>query len=220
MATYWVNKNGVCQNEACGETVLTCQVKGHENIILIHGRCPSCDNVNPEPVCSKHNIAFNEKGICPKCEETIPLTEDEKDELISILENYREFNGDKASILSLINWFARSNKKQFVVFVSNSMDTSQFFDIKPMPNKFDIILVNKSHPFYENHIGPLRELAESYDGEETNYDFETALDSLILFIISWAHTERASTSDQSQLMRFRKRFGINLNEIMDVWNSY
>ena len=103
------------------------------------------------------------------------------------------------------------------------MNTSKFFDIKPIPGKFDIILVNKSHPFYEKHIGPLRELSskggsQEFDGE--NYDFEEALDSLVLFILSWAHTERASTSDQGQLKRFRQRFGINLNEIMDVWGSF
>jgi len=80
-------------------------------------------------------------------------------------------------------------------------------------------LVNKSHPFYEKHIGPLRDLSVSENGNNLNYDFEEALDSLILFIISWAHTERASTSDQGQLKRFRQRFGINLNEIMDVWSS-
>lgn len=213
-------KNGKCINNECGAVVKTCQVKGHENIELINGECPACKNVEAEPLCTIHNTVFNEKGICPECEETIPLVEDEIDELISILENYREFNGDKDSIRSLINWFARSNKKQFLVFVSNPMNTSQFFEIKPLPGKFDIILVNKSHPFYEKHIGPLRELAatvsnQDIDGE--NYDFEEALDSLVLFIISWAQTERASTSDQGQLKRFRQRFGINLNEIMDVW---
>lgn len=212
--------NGKCNNSSCNAEVNTCQVKGHENIILIDGNCPACDNVETERLCTEHNIPFNEKGICPICEETIPLTEDEIEELISILENYREFNGDKDSIRSLIDWFARSNKKQFVIFVSNPMNTSQFFEIKPLPNKFDIILVNKSHPFYENHIGPLRELVDSNEYEGTEYDFEQALDSLILFIISWAHTERSSTSDQEQLKRFRQRFGINLNEIMHVWSSF
>jgi len=215
-------KNGHCTNEDCGATVTTCQVKGHENIVLINGVCPSCKYVEPEPLCTIHNIPFSEKGICPECEETIPLTEDEIDELISVLETYREFNGDKDSIRSLVNWFTRSNKKQFLVFVSNPMDTSRFFDIKPLPGKFDIILVNKSHPFYEKHIGPLRELAQSgisQDIDGDNYDFEEALDSLVLFIISWAHTERASTSDQNKLKLFRQRFGINLNEIMEVWGS-
>ena len=98
------------------------------------------------------------------------------------------------------------------------MNSSQFFEIKPLPGKFDIILVNKSHPFYEKHIGPLRELSAS-GTSEGGYNFEEALDSLVLFIISWAHTERSSTSDQGQLKRFRQRFGINLNEIMDVWGS-
>ena len=212
-------KNGKCTNEECGAEILYCLVEGHENIKLSDGRCQSCDNVIAEPLCSEHNMPFNEKGICPQCEETIPLDEDEIDELISILENYREFNGDKESIKSLIDWFAKSNKKQFVVFVSNPMNTSQFFEIKPLDNKFDVILVNKSHPFYEKHIGPLRDLSVSENGDNLNYDFEEALDSLILFIISWAHTERASTSDQGQLERFRRRFGINLNEIMDVWSS-
>ena len=212
--------NGKCTNTECNAEVDTCQVKGHELIKLIAGHCPACDNVKSEPLCSKHNIPFNEKGICPKCQITKPLDDEEYDELINILKNYREFNGDKASIRSLIDWFTRSNKKQFIVFVSNPMDTSQLFEIKPMQNKFDIILVNKSHPFYENHIGPLREVADAYEGEEPGYDFTTALDSLILFIISWAHTERSSTSDQGQISRFRKRFGLNLNEIMDAWNTH
>jgi hypothetical protein len=211
-------KNGKCTNEACGATVTTCQVKGHENIALTNGECPACRNVEPEPLCTVHNTTFNEKGICPECEETIPLVEDEINELVSILENYREFNGDKDSIRSLINWFAKSNKKQFIVFVSNPMNSSQFFEIKPLPGKFDIILVNKSHPFYEKHIGPLRELSAS-GNSEGDYNFEEALDSLVLFIISWAHTERSSTADQGQLKRFRQRFGINLNEIMEVWSS-
>ena len=214
-------KNGKCINENCGATVTTCQVTGHENVELINGECPACKNVEPEPLCTIHNITFNEKGICPECEETMPLTEDEIEELLSVLETYREFNGDKNSIRSLINWFSRSNKKQFLVFVSNP-NTSQFFDINPIPNKFDMILVNKSHPFYVKHIGPLRELAASGSNQDIdgdNYDFEEALDSLVLFIITWAHTERASTSDQNQLKRFRGRFGINLNEIMDVWGS-
>lgn len=214
-------KNGKCITDGCGNEVSTCQKLGHENIELINGECPACKNVEVERLCTKHNIQFNEKNICPKCEETIPLTEDEIDELIGVLENYREFNGDKDSIRSLITWFSRSNKKQFIVFVSNPMNTSQFFEIKPLPNKFDIILVNKSHPFYKKHIGPLRELAENNIIQEldgVNYDFEEALDSLVLFIISWAHTERASTSDQGQLKRFRQRFGINLNEIMDIWH--
>lgn len=211
--------NGKCENEGCNIEVTTCLVNGHDNIILIDGRCPACDNVETERLCTKHNEPFNEKGICPKCKETVPLTEDEIDELIDILDSYREFNGDKTSIKSLIDWFSKSNKKQFVVFVSNRHNTSDFFSIKPLPNKFDIILVNKFHPFYEKHIGPLRELELNDNDNNLGYDFEEALDSLILFIISWAHTERAATSDQDKLARFRRRFGINLNEIMDAWDS-
>ena len=160
--------------------------------------------------------------MCPKCEETIPLTEDETEELISILENYKDFKGNKESILQIIDWFAKSNKKQFIIFVTNPLNKSEFFNIKQLPNKFDIILVNTSHPFYEKHIGPLKELANSDLSQDLNgekYDFQQALDSLVIFIISWAHTERASTSDQKKLEMFRNRFGINLNEILQTWYS-
>ena len=81
-------KNGKCINEGCGAIVTTCQVKGHENLQLdSNGECPSCKNVEPEPLCIIHNITFNEKGICPECEETIPLVEDEIDEFSDAIVN-------------------------------------------------------------------------------------------------------------------------------------
>ena len=215
-------KNGKCKTEGCGKVVTTCQVKGHENIELKDGECYICNNVEPERLCTLHNIEFNEKGMCPKCEETIPLTEDDKEELISILENYKDFKRNKESILQIIEWFAKSNKKQFIIFVTNPLNKSEFFNIKQLPGKFDIILLNTSHPFYEKHIGPLKELANSNLSQDLNgekYDFQEALDSLVIFIISWAHTERASTSDQKKLEMFRNRFGINLNEILQTWYS-
>jgi hypothetical protein len=215
--------NGRCKNEECGEIVVTCQAEGHENIVLIEGLCPSCENVSTSNICSIHKQQFNENGKCKECEEqaTINLTEDEEEELINFLEGYREFNGDKVSIKSLIDWFIKSNKKHFVIFVSNPTNPNQLFEIKNEPGKFDIILVNKNHPFYETHIGPLRNLVNSgitFNNEE-DYDLDQALESLILFIITWASTEVASTTDKIYIQRFRIRFGLNLNENLGIWNE-
>jgi hypothetical protein len=216
-------KGGKCQNEECGEIVLTCQVEGHEKIVLINGVCPSCENISTPNICPIHKKNFNEHGKCSECEEqTTPnLTEDEEEELINFLEGYREFNGDKISIKSLIEWFIKSNKKHFVIFVSNPTNPNQLFEIKNEPGKFDIILVNKNHPFYETHIGPLRNLVNSgisFNNEE-DYDLDKALESLILFIITWASTEIASTTDKTTIQRFRTRFGLNLNENLEIWNE-
>lgn len=217
--------NGLCTNDHCKKEVLTCQKIGHEDIILVNGRCAACDEIETsDKVCSVCKSDLDENGKCPKCDNSkIILTEEEEEELVTILKPYREFNGGAGgteSIKSLINWFARVNKKHFVIFVSDPVNKSRLFDIIPKPGKFDIILVNKNHPFYENHIGPLRALVASgttLDSEE--YNLEEALGSLILFIITWAETEKSSTSDQSQIQRFRNRFGINLEEILDNWNA-
>lgn len=215
-------KNGKCMDTSCDTTVSKCQVKGHENIDLIDGKCPACTNVEVERFCTIHNEAFDENGFCPSCEKTDSLTDDEVGELVDTLENYREFNGDKKSIKSLIKWFEKSGKKQFLVFISNPMNLSSLFEIQNISNKFDVILVNKCHPFYTDHIGPLKELIDSGENSlnvNLQYDFEKALDSLVLFIITWAHTERSSTSDQIKIKRFRNRFGIDLCEKLETWNE-
>ena len=83
------------------------------------------------------------------------------------------------------------------------------------------MIFDKNHPYYQSHIGPLRDLVNSgVDLSEhgIEYNMHEAIDSLILFIITWADTERGSTSDQKAIERFRNRFGINLNEILEVWN--
>lgn len=212
--------NGICSE--CKHEAEFCSVPGHENIRLVNGRCPSCDNIETPEICPIHRIPLNENDICPECEETLPLTNDEIEELLLILESYREFDGDRESVKSLIQWFAKSSKKHFVIFVSNTTNTSQFFELKTIPGKFELILVNKEHPYYRSHIGPLRELVDTGIDLEDNgleYNLEEALESLILFIITWAETEKASTSDQTKIERFRQRFGINLNEVMDIWKD-
>lgn len=214
--------NGKCTNGDCNKEVLTCQE--HTDVILVNGRCAACDEIETsDKVCSVCKSDLDENGNCPKCDNSkITLTEEEEEELVTILKPYREFNGGSAeSIKSLINWFARVNKKHFVLFVSDPVNKSRLFDIIPKPGKFDIILVNKNHPFYETHIGPLRALVAAGVSVESQieYDFEEALGSLILFIITWAETEKTSTSDQNQIQRFRNRFGINLEEILDNWNA-
>ena len=215
--------NGKCQNEDCGESVSTCQFDGHEEIKLINGVCPSCENISTAITCPIHKVHYDENGNCNECSKntTSPLTEDEEDELINLLESFREFNGDKVSIKSLIEWFVKSNKKHFVIFVSNPTNPDQLFEIKSEPGKFEIIIVNKNHPFYETHIGPLRDIVNSGTQFETenDYDMQAALDSLILFIITWASTETASTTDKPIIRRFRNRFGTNLNENLEIWNS-
>jgi hypothetical protein len=213
--------NGKCNNDDCNKEVLTCQE--HTDVILVNGRCAVCDEIETsDKVCSVCKSDLDENGNCPKCENSkIILTEEEEEELVTILRPYREFNGGSAeSIKSLINWFARVNKKHFVLFVSDPVNKSRLFDIIPKPGKFDIILVNKNHPFYETHIGPLRALvASGATLDSDDYNLEEALGSLILFIITWAETEKTSTSDQNQIQRFRNRFGINLEEILDNWNA-
>lgn len=215
--------NGKCQNEDCGESVSTCQYDGHEEIKLINGVCPSCENISTAITCPIHKTHYDENGNCSECSKntTSPLTEDEEDELINLLESFREFNGDKVSIKSLIEWFVKSNKKHFVIFVSNPTNPDQLFEIKSEPGKFEIIIVNKNHPFYEKHIGPLRDIVNSGTQFETenDYDMQAALDSLILFLITWASTETASTTDKPIIRRFRNRFGTNLNENLEIWNS-
>jgi hypothetical protein len=217
--------NGKCSNPECKRDVLTCQASGHDLVLLVNGICPVCKDIETSKnICPIHKTHYDETGSCHLCEREIkiPLSEDEKDELFLILEGYREFKGGPESVMSLIEWFARSNKKHFVIFVSNPVNPSQLFEIISKPEQsFKIILVNKNHPFYESHIGPLRELANSgkhYDSE-IEYDFENALESLILFIITWADTEKSSTSDQPSIQRFRTRFGIDLNETLEKWNS-
>jgi hypothetical protein len=216
--------NGKCTS--CEETVDFCQEIGHESVKLIKGICPVCAQVEtPQNYCTKHNLAIDPGGICQKCkEEQIeenPLTEEEIDELVNILKVYNEFNAtDRITLESLINWFANSNKRHFVIFISNPNNPSQFFEIATIPGKFDVILVNKNHPYYITHIGPIRDLVKSgiqLSDPSINYDFKEALDSLILFIITWVSTEKGATSDQTQIQRFRSRFGINLEEIITNW---
>jgi hypothetical protein len=214
--------NGVCKE--CQKTVDTCQVIGHEGVILINGSCPVCAEIEtPSNYCTKHKKPFEADGKCDVCqkENQLPLSLEEIEELYNILKALNEFNSsDRKGIESLINWFANSNKKHFVIFVSNPTNPSQFFEIATIPGKFEVILVNKIHPYYVTHIGPLRDLVKAdvqLLDPDINYNFAEALDSLILFIITWAETEKSSTSDQSQIQRFRMRFGINLEEIITNW---
>lgn len=216
--------SGVC--EECHLAVEFCQEFGHEGVKLINGICPVCAQVEtPQNYCTKHNLILDPSHDCPRClEEQIqqnPLSEEEIEELINILKAYNEFNStDRVTLESFINWFANSNKRHFVIFISNPNNPSQFFEIATIPGKFDVILVNKNHPYYVAHIGPLRDLVKAnikLSDPDIEYDFKEALDSLILFIITWASTEKASTSDQTQIQRFRSRFGINLEEIITNW---
>lgn len=213
-------KNGTCINPDCGNIESLCPIHGQP---FIDGVCAGCKIITPDIICPIHAIPLQEDGKCPECVETPELTDDEKEELILILQTYREF-GNEDSIRSLLKWFVRSNKKHFIIFVSMPMNKSTFFEIAKVGQdsneKFKIILVNKNHPYYSSHIGPLRELVNSgtdLSEHGIDYNIHEALDSLVLFIITWADTERGSTSDQNAILRFRNRFGINLNEILEVW---
>lgn len=213
-------RNGNCTNTDCDNVEKLCPDHGQP---YINGICAGCKIITPENICPIHKIPF-ENNKCPKCIETPDLTDDEKDELILILQSYREF-GDENSIRSLLNWFVRSNKKHFVIFVTMPLNNNTLFEVKNIgqetTEKFKIILVNKNHSFYDSHIGPLRELINT--GIELSeygidYNIHEAFDSLILFLITWAHTETSSTSDLEAIKRFRIRFGMNLNEILEIWN--
>jgi hypothetical protein len=216
--------NGKCLNSECERVVLTCQVDGHDGVLLVNGVCSVCKDIEiSKNICPIHKLDYDENGNCQECEndDKIVISEDEKENLFNILEGYREFSGGPESVKNLIEWFVKSNKKHFVIFISNPASSISFFDIISKPElPFKMILVNKNHPFYKSQIGPLRELANSnHDfNSDLDYNFENALESLILFIITWADTEVSTTSDKASIQRFRVRFGLNLNETLEAWN--
>ena len=153
--------NGKCTNDECNNVVDFCQEPGHEKISLENGTCPICDNIEtPKNICTEHKLPIDpNSGLCSRCKKTSSLSEDEIEELVILLQAYTEFDVKTENIRKLAEWFANSNRKHFVVFVSNPISSNSLFDISSIPGKFELILVNKNHPYYEKHIGPLRYLA-------------------------------------------------------------
>lgn len=213
-------RNNRCENVNCNFVQEVCDKHGFP---IGERGCPVCNNTikTSDRICPIHRIRLelvDEKLVCPTCEDTPPLSEDEVAELKSMLRSFREFEdaGDDEMEM-LIDWFVRSNKKHFIVFITNAGNKDVFMELKEFQRKIDLILVNKNHPYYENQIQPLYEIIS--EGKEIEgFDAESALDSILLFLIAWSETEKISTNDKRPISRFRNRFGIQLNEVLEVWS--
>lgn len=199
-------KKGVCDN--CGQ-IEKCP---DHDIPFENGICPICDAIVTPSICLIHKIQMDSEGKCPKCTKpTPPLDEDEKKQLVRILKQYDIFNQDDNSIQTTIDWFVKSGKSHFVMFLPDiQMNPNTFMNYIKHPKKFELIFVNTLHPFYKTHIHD-----HFINGDED-------LESLILFIVSWVNAELHYSADPSMkifIAQFRGHFGLKLAENLVQWNA-
>lgn len=200
---FTLNK-GVCEN--CG-IIKLCPDHGIE---FENGICPVCETIVTPNICIIHKTQLDKDGKCPKCKTpTAPLEEDEKKQLIRILKEYDIFKQDPKAIQATIDWFVKSSKSHFLMFMPDDLNPNSFLKYVSYLGKFELIFVNTLHPFYKTHIH------EHYiNGDED-------LESLILFIISWVNAENhynADPTSKSLIGQFRSHFGLKLAENLTQWN--
>jgi len=198
-------KNGVCED--CG-VIKRCPEHGQA---YVNGICPSCQVIVTPNICVIHKEQLDHEGKCPKCvTPTEPLTDDEKKQLIRILKQYDVFNQDPKAIQTTIDWFVKSSKSHFIIFVPDDLNPHSFLKYVSYQNKFELIFVNTLHSFYKVHI------------HEHYMNGDDELESLILFIISWVNAENHYNADPSTkilIEQFRGHFGLKLSENLKEWNA-
>jgi hypothetical protein len=215
---YTLKPNGECADPNCGNIVTSCKIHGQSL------PCTSCQNlIVSARICPRHKLPFESNGKCKKCEATPALSKDEIEEIVEILKPYWNFKENPEDLNSLIEWFVKSGKKHFVLFVNKSNDLD-FFEPIIIPGKFILILINVKHPYYLSQIEPLRNIDLSDQDVIDNLsklgftqDPSEMLESIMLFIITWSEVEVNSTSDNKVIGRFRNRFGTELEELLSKW---
>ena len=177
---------------------------------FVNGICPVCEVIVAPNICIRHKIQLDNEGNCPQCiTPTKPLSDDEKKQLIRILKQNDVFNQDPKAIQATIDWFVKSSKSHFLIFVPDDLNPHSFLKYVSYQNKFELIFVNTLHPFYKVHI------------HEHYINGDDELESLVLFIISWVNAENHYNSDQSTktlIEQFRGHFGLKLSENLAEWN--
>jgi hypothetical protein len=196
--------NGVC--DTCGQIELCPDHgKAYEN-----GVCPLCETIVTPSICIIHKEQLDKEGKCTKCTKiTEPLTEDEKKQLIRILKENDLFKGDSIAIQSTIDWFVKSSKTHFLMFMPDDRNPNSFLSYVSYQGKFELIFVNTLHPFYKAHI---------HDHYMSGDD---DLESLVLFIVSWVNAENHYNTDpnlKTIIGQFRSHFGLKLAENLAQWN--
>ena len=198
-------KKGECDD--CG-IIKNCP---DHNRPFVNGICPSCAIIVTPKICIKHKVQLDDEGKCHKCiVPTKPLSDDDKKQLIRILKQYNAFDKDEKGIQSTIDWFVRSSKSHFLIFVPDDLNPNSFITYVSYLNKFELIFVNTLHPFYKVHI------------HEHYINGDDELESLILFIISWVDAENhynTDTSLKTKIGQFRSHFGLKLSENLADWNN-
>lgn len=200
--TFSLNK-GVCDN--CG-TIKLCPDHG---VQYVNGICPICEKIITPKICLIHKEQLNNDGKCSKCiTPTQALTEDEKKQLIRILKEYDVFK-DPNAIKATIDWFVKSSKSHFLIFMPDDLNPNSFIRYVSYLNKFELIFVNTIHPFYKVHI------------HDHYINGDDDLESLVLFIISWVNAENhynANPETKTLIGQFRSQFGLKLAENLAQWN--
>ena len=197
-------KKGVCED--CGP-IKECPDHG---IKYVNGICSVCEALVTPNICVIHKVQLDDEDNCPECTTpTDPLTEDEMQQLIRILKQYDVFNQDPKAIKTTIDWFVKSSKSHFLIFVPDNLNSHSFLKYISYLGKFELIFVNTLHPFYKVHI------------HEHYINGSDELESLVLFIVSWVNAENHYNSNPSTkilIEQFRSHFGLKLAENLSQWN--
>lgn len=198
--------NGNCNSTDCDYTSKKCHI--HNIEYDKNGQCQTCNSIRTVDMCVIHKIPLEKGGVCPKCPKIIKtLTKDEKKELENILNNYPEFAGKKDSIERTINWFLQSNRSHFII-LTDLKNPATFIQHHNFQEKFTIIEVNNTHPFYKSFMHKIIE-----------DDIEEAVTPLLLFIASWVDSELNDYTNAAILERFRVKFGVTLMDIIANWTQ-
>ena len=191
---------------SCDYTSNNCPI--HNIELDKDGICQTCKSIRPIDMCVIHRIPLEKDGNCPKCPKIKKvLTKDEKKEIENIFNNYPEFAGKREAIERTINWFLQSNRNHFIV-LTDLKNPATFIQHHNFQDKFTIIEVNNTHPFYDHFMNKIIE-----------EDNEDAVAPLLLFIASWINSELDDYSNAKILERFRGKFGYNLMDIIANWTQ-
>lgn len=203
--------NGRCDNTDCGIEVAQCTKCG--GLLEDDGQCIACIVKTPT-MCPVHSQPYTKDGYCVICGAPEKLSDEEKDELLKVLKIYEDFKElTEAQITNMLQWFVASGKKHFLMFLPNKMNPHELMSYKKFEHSDVIfVLINKEHPFYRINVEPL------LINEESNEEFEEALDSIIMLFINWARTENEMIDGSNAISLFRTRFGMNLSAAMNNWN--
>lgn len=195
---------GICDN--CGP-IKFCPDHGTE---YVNGICPICETIITPNICIIHKEQLDKDGKCSKCKTpTQPLADEEKKQLIRILKEYDVFKQEPNAIKATMDWFVKSSKSHFLLFMPDDLNPNSFIKYISYQNKFELIFVNTLHPFYKVHI------------HEHYINGDNDLESLVLFIISWVNAENHYNTDpttKTLISQFRSQFGLKLAENLAQWN--